>query len=411
MLNFKNKSIILSSLVASILLVGCGSSDATQTSDIQGQLIDSYVKGATYSCNDGTTGITGTNGEFTCQTLPVEFQVGGLRLGSINILASDKHVFPQDLLGLDRNDTNNSEVIAMAQLLQSLDSDNNPENGIDVGDVNGMDGVEEFDSINLDSYIANANVELVDATKAHEHLDKSRQTIDDIDNIGLPLDVEQSLTTISYELTEEVKNDLAYMGNEERLAFDVYNKLYTLYPTVTQFTNIASRSEIKHIETVRALITKYDINGTALSITDIDTTVLSPDADVTNVNVAGVYDISTIQNLYDVLMEKGALSNVDALQVACMVEVTDINDLDKYIINAETSNALDVVGAFNFLRDGSYSHYWAFDGALKTLGVTDGCCSAGTEFCKTATEYPQTESGNGDFQGTQDGNGFHGGRN
>ena len=36
------------------------------------------------------------------------------------------------------------------------------------------------------------------------------------------------------------------MGNEERLAYDVYNALYALFSDVKQFTNIASNSEYKH---------------------------------------------------------------------------------------------------------------------------------------------------------------------
>jgi hypothetical protein len=41
------------------------------------------------------------------------------------------------------------------------------------------------------------------------------------------------------------------------------------------------------------------------------------------------------------------------------------NNLDKYILLAEQSNASDVITVFNFLRDGSYNHYWAFDEGLK----------------------------------------------
>jgi hypothetical protein len=78
-----------------------------------------------------------------------------------------------------------------------------------------------------------------------------------------------------------------------------------------------------------------------------------------------------------------------------MVEVTDIDDLDKYIEQAKEINATDVVEAFNVLRDGSYNHYWAFDRGLKNIGVSEGCAAAGEEYAKTADEYPQNQHGNG----------------
>jgi len=88
-----------------------------------------------------------------------------------------------------------------------------------------------------------------------------------------------------------------------------------------------------------------------------------------------------------------------------MVEVTDVNDLNADIALAEAAGAEDVVAAFNNLRNGSYNHYWAFDAGLKNMGVADGCCSLGTDFCHP--EYPQNENGgNGqkNGQGNRQGN-------
>jgi hypothetical protein len=76
-----------------------------------------------------------------------------------------------------------------------------------------------------------------------------------------------------------------------------------------------------------------------------------------------------------------------------MVEVTDITDLDGDIQTAEGAD--DLVAVFENLRSGSYMHYWAFDNALKAQGVSDGCCSLGDTYCKTAQEYPQQEQGKG----------------
>ena len=90
--------------------------------------------------------------------------------------------------------------------------------------------------------------------------------------------------------------------------------------------------------------------------------------------------------LYNELIIKGSQSKQDALEVGCMIEVVDINDLAAGITIAKDSNASDLVAAFEFLRDGSYKHYWAFDKGLKNMGITDGCCSFDNNYCHP--EYP-----------------------
>ena len=190
-------------------------------------------------------------------------------------------------------------------------------------------------------------------------------------------------------LSEELVNTLSYMGNEERLAYDVYNKLYEEWG-IKQFTNIATNSEYKHIVAVQDLIKKYKLNDLN-HFTNIDLPALGYMNTPVESMIAGTYDISKIQRLYDDLVSMGSVSEIDALNVGCIIEVVDINDLDEYIHIAEASNASDVVDTFNFLRNGSYSHYWSFDEALKQRGIVEGCCTLGTidgvNYCHP--EYPQ----------------------
>ena len=195
-------------------------------------------------------------------------------------------------------------------------------------------------------------------------------------------------------LTQEVKDALAYMGNEERLAYDVYMNLYDHHIAngieIKQLLNISQNAETKHIDIVQQLVRKYQLSEDELSdVSDpvADNTVTQSDMP------RGVYDIAKIQELYDELYAKGVDSKKDALEVGCMVEVVDVTDLDEYIQLAQTSEAIDVVDAFNILRDGSYNHYWAFDEGLKNIGVSEGCCSLGDIYCHP--EYPQNEKGNG----------------
>jgi len=396
-------------VLAIISLVGCGDSDSTEeiasstpelSTTINGQLVDNYVKNVSYKCGDNVTGTTGINGEFSCSTLPVEFTIGGVKLGTINTLNIDKQVFPQDLVGVDRTDITNTDVLSMAQFLQSCDNDDNLANGIEIDDqiitdLNSLD--EEFEAINLENYIAEANLSLVASEDALIHLDTTTTFTTLVNNSSIPALVKEAYLSVNSILDEHVIEHLTFMGNEERLAFDVYNELYKIYPTINQFTNIATKGEAIHIEAMQLLIKKYDIKDTELDY--IVNPLSYQDTPVEEMEV-GVYDVPAIQNLYNILYEKGLQSNKDALEVGCMVEVTDINDLDIALEAVSHIYAPDVEAGFEFLIQGSYSHYWAFDSGLKSLGITDGCCSLGVidgvDYCKDSDEYPQNEQAGGE---------------
>jgi len=193
----------------------------------------------------------------------------------------------------------------------------------------------------------------------------------------------------TYSLTQENKDDIAFMGNEERLAYNVYMNLYNYHNSngneIKQLYNISSKSEVKHIEVVRDLVDKYEIEPEDLTVLDSD--VVATRSTAQSDLPDDKYGVSHIQTLYNDLMAKGESSVQDALEVGCMIEVTDINDLTPKIQNAIDSGAKDLEDAFSFLRDGSYNHYWAFDKGLKNLGIDDGCCSLGSEWCHN--EYPQ----------------------
>ncbi len=182
-------------------------------------------------------------------------------------------------------------------------------------------------------------------------------------------------------LSQDLKEAIAHMYNEEGLAYDIYMNIYKIQ-AVQQLQNIAENSEIKHIGWVNELAIKYDLN-----ITDY------PDLPAPY-SVEGIgdgnYSVEALNILYDTLYAKGIQSRQDALEVGCMVEVVDIDDLDGYIKLAEDSNASDVLSVFLDLRNGSYNHYWTFYDALVGMGITDGCCQMaedlGHDTCPT---YPR----------------------
>jgi len=201
---------------------------------------------------------------------------------------------------------------------------------------------------------------------------------------GLPADVQAAIDGQKSALSQEVKDALAYMYSEEGLAHDVYLNIYSIQPQ-KQLQNIATKSEVKHIDAVNQLAIKYDLNMTQSPDTDVPYSI--------DGIVNGTYPVSRVQYLYDLLYDKGIQSAQNALEVGCIVEVVDVEDLDADIAVAQASNASDVVTVFEFLRNGSYNHYWAFDKGLKDMGVSNGCCDVpdtlGYNFCHP--EYPNTK--------------------
>ena len=418
------KYLMGSALTAALLLVGCSSSDTVDTisdtidseTSTTGYLVDAAVKNVDYDCitDDDLNKVTGIDGAFTCRNMnQVRFRLGELVLGEIDALPADGYVFPQDLAGVNRENITDERVTAMAQLLQSLDEDGNVTNGIQISEeVKTLLEAGNFTASDLNLYLEGASivpVRIRTQIQAREHLRGTMQdllgTVPGNENGGQngqgtsnqnggTTDIDSSPMSI---LTQDLKDAIAYMGNEERLAYDVYMNLYDYHNEnnsiqISQLQNIAQNSERTHVGIVQALVQKYDLGADDLS------NVENPVAD-NNVSFEdmprGVYDIPAIQELYDLLYDKGIASKQAALEVGCMVEVVDIDDLDEYIELAEESNATDVIDAFTILRDGSYKHYWAFDKGLKNMGINDGCCSLepalGHDFCQP--DYPQSEKG------------------
>ena len=119
---------LLSSVLIATLLAGCNSSDSqpsnTSTTPVKkigmGYYVDSAVSGITYTC--GTeVGTTDDLGLFTFEEgEDCQFTIGDIVLREIkSSLLEDK------ITVLENN-------ISVAQLLQTLDSDGDPSNGIDI---------------------------------------------------------------------------------------------------------------------------------------------------------------------------------------------------------------------------------------------------------------------------------------
>lgn len=104
--------------------------------------LDSKISGVHYQCNNSEIlKTTGTDGSFTYDNTCSEiiFTLNNkVILGRIDVakIPSDYKVYVTDLAGTSRTDTTNTYVKNLARLLQSLDSDENPKNGITINNTN-----------------------------------------------------------------------------------------------------------------------------------------------------------------------------------------------------------------------------------------------------------------------------------
>jgi hypothetical protein len=117
--------LVLNPVMAGLLLAACGGGSSTS----QGRFVDGPVAGLAYSTTTGLSGTTDANGAFNyTDSTPadrVSFKVGALALGSAIAAAV---VTPLDLVpGASVSD---ARVLNRLQLLQSLDSDKDGDNGI-----------------------------------------------------------------------------------------------------------------------------------------------------------------------------------------------------------------------------------------------------------------------------------------
>jgi len=109
---------------------GCGGSEGGGSPDIQeGIFVDSPVQGLGYETSS-RSGRTGPDGSFSFQSGEIiTFYLGGLLLGQAP--ASDL-MSPLDLVEEAEGDDTHPAVLNICRLLQSLDADGNPDNGIQI---------------------------------------------------------------------------------------------------------------------------------------------------------------------------------------------------------------------------------------------------------------------------------------
>ncbi|WP_345973981.1 DUF2202 domain-containing protein [Sulfurimonas sp. HSL3-7] len=375
------KTMITSAAVAAILLTGCNSSEESTASVTDITVERGPVLGALVLDNSGQRGVAAGNGVYRFAKgvqYPVtvnggyidtnrnnRIDVGEARLGFelaiskgsavtlVNTVASNSEVrtMLQEKYGLDDDRINNAtpgndrEIAAISDELYAYCNENVLEplklqtSDLEQIDLRIKERLRDYNE--SDSSVAELEEELI-AELGIETLteDDLPQAEADLDNAELK-EGNVSDTLPAGELNDAQKEGLVFMVEEEKLARDVYEYLYTKWD-LTIFSNIA-KSEQQHMDSVIELLEKYDLDYSA------------------SLQTRGSFENAELQSLYDTLTIRGEASVVEALEVGKLIEEVDIEDLEG-LVAADIPEDLKVV--YENLLKGSYNHLSAFTNQL-----------------------------------------------
>ncbi len=125
----------VSLLAASLMTVGCGSNDKTETVEpvaaIPGVFFDGVVEGLDYVANGAAKLTTNASGGYACYPgQPISFSIAGISLGTTPCSAM---ITPLNLASTDN--IKDDKVVNRLLALQLLDTDNDPSNGIQIAEA------------------------------------------------------------------------------------------------------------------------------------------------------------------------------------------------------------------------------------------------------------------------------------
>lgn len=130
---------------------------------------------------------------------------------------------------------------------------------------------------------------------------------------------------------------LSFMREEEKLARDVYITLYNKWG-VNIFSNISNSEQI-HMDAILMLLNKYSLT------------------DPVGSNAVGVFNNTTLQNLYNQLLVQGNTSILEAYKVGATIEDLDIFDLKNALFGNDNQ---DIKLVYDMLTKGSRNHMRSF---------------------------------------------------
>lgn len=156
-------------------------------------------------------------------------------------------------------------------------------------------------------------------------------------------DNEQVIVSEGLSLTE--KNNLLQLREEEKLARDVYLFAFEKYG-LPIFNNI-SESEQRHMSAVLNVLNYFEIEDVAL-------------------REHGSFRNEELQDLYNTLTKKVAISLEEALKVGATIEDLDIYDIQNF--KKQTKNQV-ILNMYDKLECGSRNHMRAFYSQLAAYDI------------------------------------------
>ena len=148
------------------------------------------------------------------------------------------------------------------------------------------------------------------------------------------------------KLTEEQKDQLFFIYQEEKVARDVYIYLGELYPDESTFASI-QLSEQRHMDAAQQLCINYGIDVSMIDESE---------------SACGEFFVDYLQELYETCINLGETELVEALKVGKLVEETDIGTLTESIESMDMPD--DIIRTYEILREGSYNHLESYEAAI-----------------------------------------------
>lgn len=143
-------------------------------------------------------------------------------------------------------------------------------------------------------------------------------------------------------LSEEQKDTLFFIYQEEKVARDVYITLGKIYQN-EDIVELIRSAEQRHIDSARELCETYGVETSHI-----------------DEKTVGKFESPVLQTLYDACIEKGEKSLLDALEVGEFIGNTEIDDLEQ----ASVGMPSDVVNVYKNLKKGNLNHLNAFQAAI-----------------------------------------------
>ncbi|HCL82893.1 MAG TPA: hypothetical protein DIC22_02905 [Chitinophagaceae bacterium] len=149
-------------------------------------------------------------------------------------------------------------------------------------------------------------------------------------------------------LSQQEKDGILYMREEEKLARDVYDSLFIKWGG-RPFVNIR-QSEQYHMDRMKTLITTYGLEDPVVKTNDRH----------------GIFWNASLQTFYNELVRTGGSSFTEALKTGAQIEEQNIADLEKRMKQTQKQ---DIIAVYDYLKMASGNHLRAFVRRLNMQGI------------------------------------------